>query len=282
MRAQPRPHRPIHALDVSRFPNVVDAAFSWDRSQEARTYLRVAASRIGRLPRSVAELACGSGPLARLWASCGLDTYGLDRSATAILRARELSRGRISGERWITGDLRSFRLPRRVELAVVPLDSLGYLVRKKDLLSFFRAARRSLTANGVLAVDLTLHPEGGPPLSIQNEWEVSLLPRGSLTVVWRSRGRPWGSPVRQWEVGEFTVRVPGQQRQVFWESCPHATLSAPELEGLAQTAGGFGEMWAYSDAAHRAQGVRIHRVSLRKRIEGPRLVCWSGTVSRTD
>jgi len=279
MKAVPRPHRPAHTLDLSRFPNVVDAAFSWDRSQEARTYLRVAALRMGTQPRSVAELACGSGPLARLWAGWGLDTYGLDRSATAILRARELSRGKVPREHWLTGDLRRFRLPRRVELAVVPMDSLGYLVREADFISFFRAARRSLTLGGVLAVDLTIHPEGGPPLPIRNEWKVSLLPRGVLTILWRSQGRAWGSSPRRWEVAKFRVRVPGLPGQVFWEACPHATLTGRQLEGLARRAGGFGEMWVYSDAAHRAQGVRIHRVRSANQIVGPRLVCWSRTGS---
>ncbi|MGA8276426.1 MAG: class I SAM-dependent methyltransferase [Thermoplasmata archaeon] len=277
MIGSPRPTRPARSLDLSRYPNVYDAAFSWDRSQEARTYVRVATARMGKPPRSAAELACGTGVLARRWASWGLEAYGLDRSATAITRARELTRGIVPPGHWLRGDLRSFRLPRRVEMAVVPLDSLGYLVEEAGLLSFFRAARRSLAPGGVLAIDLTLHPEGTPPLPVRNAWKVALRPRGDLRVSWRSQGKPWGSPVRQWEVGRVTVHVPGRPSQIFWEAYPHATLNARTLRDLSLKAGGFGEMWVYSDAAHRARSGKMHRVSSLNRVQGPRLVCWGGT-----
>jgi SAM-dependent methyltransferase len=274
VRASPRPKRPGRALDLSLYPNVYDAAFSWDRSQEACTYLRVAASRRGKPPRSAAELACGTGPLARLWSAQGLEVYGVDRSVPAIARARELSREIVPPGHWVLGDLRSFRLPRRVEMAVVPLDSLGYLVEEEDFLKFFRAARRCLVPGGVLAIDLTLHPEGAPPLPIRNSWKVSLRPRGILKVSWRSQGKSWGSPPRRWEVGRVAVQVPGRPIQIFWEACPHATLTARRLRDLARKSGGFREIWVYSDAAHRARSRNMHRVSSFSRVQGPRLVCW--------
>lgn len=273
-KASPRPARPAHAIGLSRYPHVYDAAFSWDRAREARTYLRIGASRKGKPPRSAAELACGTGPLARLWASWGLDVYGLDRSAAAIDRARELTRGVVPPGHWVVGALRSFRLPVRVELAAVPLDSLGYLVEEEELLGFFRAARHCLAPGGVLAIDLTLHPEGAPPLSIRNTWKVSLRPEGDLRVSWRSQGKPWGSPLRQWEVGRVIVHVPGRPRQVFWEACPHATLTAQALREFPRKVGGFGEMWVYSDAAHRARSGRMVPVTSLTGAQGPRLVCW--------
>lgn len=274
MMATPRPTRPARALDISLYPNVYDAAFSWDRSREARTFLQVATSRIGRPPRSAAELACGTGPLARLWASWSLEAYGMDRSIPAISRAHELSRGVIPADHWVLGDLRNFRLPRRVELAVVPLDSLGYLLEEQDFSKFFHAARQCLAPNGILAVDLTMHPEGAPPLPIRNSWKVSLRPWGKLRVSWRSQGKPWGSPPRQWEVGRVSVRLPGKRSRIYWEAYPHATLSAEGLRALSRKAGGFGKIWVYSDAAHRSPFRRMRRVLALDRVRGPRLVCW--------
>jgi hypothetical protein len=175
------------------------------------------------------------------------------------------------------GDLRSFRLPRRVDLAVVPLDSLGYLVEAQDLVEFFRSARSNLTTHGVLAVDLTLHPEGRAPLRIRNSWKVRLRPEGTLSVSWRSQGRAWGSPRRQWEVGRVVVRAPDGSRQVFWEADPHACLSARELEQLAETAGGFSQMKAFSGAAHRARAAEPRPVTISGKLTGPRLVVWVRT-----
>jgi SAM-dependent methyltransferase len=274
VKGPPRPARPDGARSLARYPNVYDAAFSWDRSREARTFLHVAASLRGTPVRSAAELACGTGPLARLWATWGVASYGIDRSAPAIARARRLSRGTIPPDHWGVADLRSFRLPRRVDLAAVPLDGLGYLVDVPGILRFFRAARRCLAPRGVLAVDLTLHPDAGPPLRIRNRWNVSLRPQGDLQVSWRSQGRPWGSPIRQWEAGRVTVRVPGQRAQIFWEARPHAALSVRILRDLAASAGGFGEPHIYSDAAHRASPGRLRRVPLEGRLYGPRLVGW--------
>ncbi|MGP8072296.1 MAG: class I SAM-dependent DNA methyltransferase [Thermoplasmata archaeon] len=272
--APPRPPRPSRARNLSSYPNVYDAAFSWDRSQEAHTFLRVAASEFGRPPKTAVELACGSGPLARLWAAQGVEVYGVDRSPLAIARAQELSGSRVRPKNWLVGDLRSFSLPKRVELAVVPLDSLGYLVEEEDLIDFFDAARRCLAPGGVLAIDLTFHPEGARPLPIRNAWKVTLLPKGSLMVEWRSHGRAWGSPPRRWEEGRITVQVTGRPDQVFWEACPHAILSARALGNLARNAGGLEEMWVYSDAAHRARPAMIRRVRSPNRVQGPRLVSW--------
>jgi SAM-dependent methyltransferase len=273
----PRPKPPAGAVPLAPYPNVYDAAFSWDRSQEARTFLRVARTRRGSPPRSAVELACGTGPLARLWAGWGIDAYGVDRSRTAIARARQLGRGIIPPEHWVTSDITNFRLPRQVDLAAVPLDGLGYLVEENGLLGFFRAARRSLTPGGILAIDLTLHPAGGDPLTIRNSWKVALRPRGNLRASWNSRGRAWGTPPRHWEVGRIAVKVPGRPVQVFWEASPHAALTLQDLRVLSNEAGWNGEMWVYSDAAHRAHGARLRRVSSTERVHGSRLVCWQRT-----
>ncbi|MHB8352437.1 MAG: methyltransferase domain-containing protein [Thermoplasmata archaeon] len=274
MAVSPRPKEPKGALDLSRHPAVYDAAFSWDRSREARTYLSVACSWRGRAPNSAVELASGSGPLARRWAAWGLTAYGVDRSPWALARARVLGRGIVPEQHWILGDLSGFRLPRRVELAVVPMDGLGYLTEETELLGFFRSARRCLVPGGVLALDLTLHREGARPLPIRNAWTVALRPAGRLRILWRSQGRPWGHPPRRWETARVTVRAPDRSLQIFWEAEPHAILSAHSLAAIAGAAGGFGEMRIFSNAAHRERSARLRRRSSHEGAVGPRLVGW--------
>lgn len=275
--AGPATKRPQGARPLFGNPHVYDAAFSWNRDREARTFLEVGGSLRGGDIRSAVELACGTGPLARVWAQAGLPVYGVDRSRQSIARAGTLSRGLFPRPRWVVGNLRSFRLPRRVDLAAVPLDGLGYLVEAQDLVEFFRSARSGLTSRGVLAVDLTLHPEGRAPLTIRNSWKVRLRPKGTLSVSWRSQGRAWGTPRRQWEVGRVVVRAPGGSRQVFWEAAPHACLSVRELGQLAEIAGGFSQMTVFSDAAHRGRAVEPRPVELSGKLTGPHLVAWVRT-----
>ncbi len=277
MTTPPRPQRPRRAIDLSRYPNVYDAAFCWDRSREAETFVDLATSRLGKAPQTAVELACGTGALARLWASWGLEVYGLDRSRSAISRARASSRNLVSPDHWVVGELRDFRLPQKVDLAAVPLDGLGYLVQERGILSFFRAVRRCLVPGGVLAVDITLHPENAAPLRIRNEWNVVLRPRGSLRVRWQSQGRPWGVPPRQWEVGRIDVHLPNCAGQVFWEARPHSTLSPQALRSLSRKAGGLREMWIYSGSAHRAGPRTLRRTDSKESILGPRLITWQRT-----
>jgi SAM-dependent methyltransferase len=268
------PPRPAAALDLSRYPNVFEAAFSWDRSAEARSYLWAAWQMTGKSPTSAVELACGTAPIARRWASWGVEVFGVDRSASAIAWARRRDPTPGGRQKWIVGEIQDFRLPHRVDLAALPMDGLGYLTRERELLGFFRSVGRCLRPGGVLAIDLTLHRTNSTPTPFRNTWKVQLSPRGALDVEWRSRGKPWGTPRRRWEAGKVTVRIPGEPKQVFWEARPHAMLSGPDLRDLAQRAGGFDDLWLFSEAAHRAPASRLRRVVPDDRIQGSRLACW--------
>lgn len=219
------------------------------------------------------ELACGTGPLARLWTARGIEAGGVDRSVRSLERARALSSGRTPKGWWKQGDLRSFRLPAPVDLAAVPLDSLGYLTTPRSFHGFFRSARAALRPGGVLAADLTLHPETSA-LPIRNSWRVDLRPGGELRVSWNSFGRPWGSPRRRWEVGRVDVRAPDRTRQVYWEAAPHAVLSAGELAGLALESEGFGPMTVFSDSAYRSSARRLSPLRSDDGAVGARLVAW--------
>jgi SAM-dependent methyltransferase len=229
---------------------------------------------LGHPPRSLAELGCGTGAVARLLARSGLEVFGVDRSVTAVARARWVSRGSVPPQNWLVADLRNFRLPKRVDLAIVPMDGLGYLIQTEALIDFFRSVRDALSSRGVLLIDLSLHPEGRAPMPIRSAWNVRLRPQGTLSVVWRSVGGAWGSPRRRWEEARITVKAPDGTRQVFWEAAPHAVLSARELGEFARTAGGFGEMRVYSGAAHRSRRSRIRRTAPGLLAEGARLIAW--------
>ena len=266
--------RPASSLDLSRYPNVYDAAFSWDRSKEAATFIQVARSVLGHTPSTAVELASGSGPLASLWSRAGIRSYGVDRSASAVSWARESHRGVVPPERWMVGDLRRFRLSESVEMAVVPMDSLGYLVEEREFLDFFHAAHRNVVPGGVLEADLTLYPDHLRPVPIDSTWRVSLRPFGTVEVRWRSRGRAGGSPRRRWETCRIEIRLPGGGRQTFWEARRHVTLGARELRELSLRAGGWEAMRVYSSSAHRRSPHPLRRVSAIEGLAGPRLVTW--------
>lgn len=253
-----------------------DAAFSWDRGGEAGTFLQVAGQLLGRPPRSVVELACGTGPMARRFAALGLTAFGVDRNPWALERGRSLGLPMARRVRWRLADLRSFRLPVRVEVAVLPLDGVTYLPDVEDLRAFFASTHAALRPGGVLLLDATLTPPRVAPRPFRHRWTVRLLPRGRLSVEWRSGGRLPGTLRRRAETARLTVFGDGLPRRTYLEGEAHCVLSAEELYALAVRNGPFANFRVYSGPAHALQGSRLRVLRRYPRVGGTHLVALWG------
>ncbi|MGI0133048.1 MAG: methyltransferase domain-containing protein [Thermoplasmata archaeon] len=249
------------ARNLGDHPEVYDAAFGWDRTREARRFLDAAEMILARPPKSVAELACGTGALARRWAQMGLDVIGVDRNPVALRRARELTQREGSHVAWVRSDLRSFRLPRPVDVVALPLDGLTYLVGRRALRSFFKSARLAVGAEGVVLMDATLIPRRSRAPGIRDRWTVRVWPRGRLTVEWRSFGRVQGHPRRRDEVARMELDTGDGVSTLFAERAPHSVLSADEVDELARSRGPFRRMGVFSSPAHhdRSGAMKLRR-----------------------
>jgi ubiquinone/menaquinone biosynthesis C-methylase UbiE len=95
-------------------------------------YLELAAAQGGR----VLDVACGSGRVLVPLAQAGHQVTGVDASAHMLAVAREklVAAGSDAGAnaRLVQGDMRSFQLDERFDLAVIAVKSFAYLTERTD------------------------------------------------------------------------------------------------------------------------------------------------------
>ncbi|MDQ4145049.1 MAG: class I SAM-dependent methyltransferase [Actinomycetota bacterium] len=117
-------------------------------------YLELASSAGPR----VLELACGSGRLLVPLARAGHTVMGLDSSRPMLARAQaRLERaGQEIAARvgLVNGDMRSFELDERFDLAIVAVRSFAYIRSRPDQQAVLGASARQLRPGGLLALDL--------------------------------------------------------------------------------------------------------------------------------
>jgi SAM-dependent methyltransferase len=103
----------------------------------------------------VLELACGTGRILAPLAAAGFACTGVDSAPEMLARARDRLakanvRARLEEQR-----LESLELDGRFRTILIPLDGLGLLLNRTEQLAALRAARRHVTHDGRLVVDVS-------------------------------------------------------------------------------------------------------------------------------
>ena len=111
-------------------------------------------ARLGAKPKSVLDLACGTGSLAVLFAEEGYQVFGVDCAEQMLTAASEKSMEMQNPPFWILQKMQNLRLAQRVDAAVCCLDSLNYLTRPKDVQRTFSRVYDSLNDGGVFIFDI--------------------------------------------------------------------------------------------------------------------------------
>ncbi len=135
-------------------------ASSYDRLTSDVDYEKIVAfyheilQQEGVTPRTVIDLACGTGSVALLMAQRGYEVVGVDMSeemlTVAAQRAAELPRMPV----FIRQKLQQLRLPRGVDMAVCALDGLDYILDPADCQEAIRRIYRALNPGGIFIFDV--------------------------------------------------------------------------------------------------------------------------------
>lgn len=125
----------------------------------------------------ILELGAGTGRVAVPLARAGFSVVGLERSPAMLEVARRKLRGRAGRRVTLTqGDMRSFDLPSRFPLAVIPDNTFAWLLAKGDQRSALECIHAHLQPGGLLAIVL------------QNPYHLVLEPpAGEVLLVWAGR-----------------------------------------------------------------------------------------------
>jgi len=122
---------------------------------EAAFVLRQLERQMGRRPRTLLDIACGTGRHAAEFAAAGIEVTGVDINGQLLEHARE----RNPGIDFVQQDMTALDLGDvRFEAITCLFDSIGYPQRNELVLATLGAACRQLADGGVLAVEFLHAP----------------------------------------------------------------------------------------------------------------------------
>ena len=110
--------------------------------------------REGLKPRTVADLACGTGSATRILAKRGYRVTAVDLSEDMLTEAMDKCADLEILPTFVHQNLAELRLPRAVDMAVCFLDSLDYILDPADCESAIRRTYRALNPGGIFIFDV--------------------------------------------------------------------------------------------------------------------------------
>ena len=110
--------------------------------------------REGLTPRTVVDLACGTGSVTEILARKGYRVTGVDMSEEMLTEASMKTMDMEEPPVYSCQLLQELRLPRGVDMAVCALDSLDYILDPVDCKEAIRRAYRGLNPGGIFIFDV--------------------------------------------------------------------------------------------------------------------------------
>ena len=105
-------------------------------------------------PRTVVDLACGTGSVSAILAEKGMTVTAVDMSEDMLTVAFDKTFDMENRPRFICQELQQLRLPRGVDLAVCALDSLDYITDPADCAEAIRRVYKALNPGGIFIFDV--------------------------------------------------------------------------------------------------------------------------------
>ena len=186
--------------------------------------------------KSGCDLACGTGTTALVLARAGIRMYAVDLSEGMCRLTREKARRAGVPLRVLRADMRSFRLPRPVELVTCEFDALNHVPRRGDLKRVVHAVARALRPGGWFYFDVN-NARGFKTFWSGDVW----FEKPGVVMVMRNRHSPAGD--RGWSDLDWFIRR-GRQWHRSHEHVQEVCWSAAEIR-RALHAGGFEQARAW-------------------------------------
>ncbi|MEO0114474.1 MAG: class I SAM-dependent methyltransferase [candidate division WOR-3 bacterium] len=135
-------------------------------------------------PKTILDLACGTGIPTILFAKRGYRMIGIDRAQAMLEILKKKSQG--YDITVYQADIRDFAIPEPVDTAICLYDSINYLLTEDDLERCFHCVRKAVKNGGLFVFDL--NTEYG--LSVFWGNRESVREAGGLHSIWRNSYDP--------------------------------------------------------------------------------------------
>lgn len=202
----------------------VSLAVSYDRLTNDVPYERILcfAQRLlaerGFQPRSVLDLACGTGAMSILLSRAGYQVIGVDMSEEMLTVAADKA-STLSDNRpfFVKQKMQRLHLPRTVDWVFSGLDSVNYLTDPENCRETFRRVYRSLAPRGAFLFDINtpekLHAMDGQ-IFLDEDDDVYCVWRGEFD--WKTKLCTYGMDIFQ-RHGQSWSRSQEEHREYAYE-----------------------------------------------------------------
>ena len=212
-----------------RFAYVYDSMGEDRFSERMVEYTRRLLARLRYNPRSVLDLACGTGTAAVLWARDCIDTWGLDGSADMLEMARNKARENKVKIEFSQQNMTNFSLPRKFDLVTSYFDSLNYLLTPEDLIACFQAVKKVLYPGAYFIFDINT-PEA---MKILWDSQVYADENEEMAWIWKNCYFP---KAKQAEVKATFFVQSGNHWERFEETHAERGYTVTEIRGVLRAA----------------------------------------------
>ena len=212
--------------------------------------------REGVKPRSVVDLACGTGSVTAILARMGYPVLGVDMSEEMLTEATMKVMDLDPMPRFVCQKLQELKLPRAVDMAVCALDSLDYVTEPDDCKEAIRRVYKALNPGGIFIFDVNT-----PEKLRAMDGQVFLDEDDDVYCVWR------GEFDEKTNICTYWMDLFQRQGKVWnrsYEEHREYAYSETQLRGYLKDAG-FTHIEVYADRKFAAPGEGEQRIYFKSR-----------------
>ena len=226
-----------------------------DYEATVKFYLQIL-EREGLNPRTVVDLACGTGSVTEILARKGYEVTGVDMSEEMLTEAMSKVMDLDNPPRFVCQKLQELRLPRAVDLAVCALDSLDYITNPVDCAEAIRRTWKVLNPGGIFIFDVNT-----PEKLKAMDGQVFLDEDDDVYCVWRGE---FDEETNICSYGMDLFQREGELWYRSFEEHREYAYSADQLVGYLKAAG-FTRIEIYADRLFEAPRPGEQRIYIKAR-----------------
>jgi SAM-dependent methyltransferase len=136
--------------DYARYYDIYYASKDYDGECD---FIEAGLLRFGQRPKTILDLACGTGNHGLRLAARGYQMCGVDGSAAMLAQYRRKAEARGFTVELHEQDMRRLELGRRFDAVICMFDAIDYLPDNADLMTFLRRVRDHLKPGGLFLFD---------------------------------------------------------------------------------------------------------------------------------
>jgi len=161
-----------------QFAHIYDKMKHDEFSVRMFNYTQRILKRLRYRPKSVLDLACGTGTAAVKWAGNNVKTFGIDGSEHMLEIAQIKADDEHAPVMFSRQSMASFSLPQQVDLVTCYFDSINYLLSLDDVERCFKSVNRALYPSGYFIFDFNT------PEAMKTLWDTQTYADESDDLAW--------------------------------------------------------------------------------------------------